>query len=239
MGGRGGSLSGSQGINIESALVTAEAIAGVAGQIEEHPETVELLEPMTDEERREWVRGICPDADNKKVNEIVEACKDYSTNFYRKMHNNNPDNDEGIQRRIDAVDALLNSKNAPIYKGNLYRGIKWVGKEEILNDIIASGVWTEPGITSFSTSLPTAKAFAAYNYPKDGIVNIILREKSGRNLSGVPFKHLSEIPSENEVLMPSSVRERGWNITSSKWQNAPNGGKYLFLDVEERTEKVP
>lgn len=239
MGGRGSSVRGSQSITVESALATAEAIAEVAGQIEEHPETVKLLGSMTDEESREWVRNICPDADDKKVNEIVNACKDYSTFSYREMHNNNPDNDEEVQRKIDAVDSLLHSKNAPIYKGELYRGIKWVGKEEILNDIIASGVWTEPGMTSFSASIDVAKSFAGCDYPGKGITNIILHEKSGKNISGVPFKHLSEMPMEEEVLTPSSVRERGWNILSSKFSTSENGGRTLYLEVEERREKVP
>lgn len=239
MGGRGGSLGGSQGITIASAISTVEALTSVANEFEGHPETTELLDAMNHDQQMEWIRKIVPGISDEKAEDMIQACSDYSLSYYAKMHQNNPNNEEVIRKKIDAVDAMLNSKNAPIYKGEIFRGVRWRGSEQTLKDIVASGIWTEPGITSFSTSLSVAKEFAAYNDPTAGIVNIILREKSGKNISGVPFKHLSEIPSENEVLMPSSVRERGWNITSSKWQNAPNGGKYLFLDVEERTEKVP
>lgn len=203
-----------------------------------HPETHTQIAPdeLPANKKLAWVRSICPDMSESEAQATVDAMKHYSGTGFRVMHKNNPDNDPKIAAEIEAIDRVLTSKNAPIYKGEIFRGLTWNKGEAELRDYIKRGIWEEPGITSFSTKRSIAEFFAI---GPSTAVQVILHEKAGKNISGVPFQHLSKYgKGEAEVLTPSSVANRGWTIKSAKWSHTPDGVKTVDIEIEENIRRT-
>lgn len=229
----GGSLAASQGMRAATAQLAEEAA------LLSHPETTEHVadHELTSKQKRAWVGIACPGLTQEERIAAVKALEHYSGMGFRAIHKSNPDNNPKVAREIELIDRVLGGKNAPIYKGAIYRGVDYSGSEAELRKIIKSGQWTETGITSFSSDAGTAKSFAHANTNWSEGISVILRVPAGKNLSGVPFKHLSNISSEDEVLMPSSVKDRGWTIKNSKWTTNEHGRKVVYLDVEENLRR--
>lgn len=228
-----GTLGAQQGMRAATALRAEEAA------LLKHPKTTEHISDheLQGKQKRAWVGIACPGLTQEERAEAVKALEHYSGMGFRAIHKNNPDNNPKVAREIELIDRVLGGKNAPIYKGEIYRGLDYGGSEAELRKIIKSGQWTETGITSFSSDVGTAKSFAhASWFSADGI-SVILRVPAGKNLSGVPFRHLSKISSEDEVLMPSSVKDRGWTIKNAKWTTNEHGRKVVYLDVEENLRR--
>lgn len=219
--------------------------AATAQQAEEtalrnHPETHEQVAPdmMPEFEKRDWVRSVCPELTDAEVQEAVDAMLHYSGSGSRAIHQNNPDNDPKVAAEIKAIDRVLTSKNTPVYKGEIFRGVLWKQGEKALRDIIERGTWMEKGITSFSTKRSVAKSFSSPGLAKS-MIQVILHVPEGKNISGVPFQHMSKYgKSESEVLMPSSIANRGWGIKSAKWSHGPDGRRIVDIEIEENIRRL-
>lgn len=229
----GGSLAASQGMRAATAQL-AEELA-----LRNHPEVMEQLSKGAwgDKRNLAWVAEVCPELPPEEREDAVTAMKHYSGAGSRAIHNNNPDNDPEVAREINLIDRVLGGKNTPVYKGAIYRGVKWEAGEAALRKTIKNGQWTEKGITSFSSYPGIADNFSDVTSRKTDGISVILRVPAGKNISGVPFKHMSVYASEDEVLMPSSVRNRGWTITKSTWTTNKHGRKVVYLDIEENIRR--
>ena len=147
--------------------------------------------------------------------------------------------------RNEAIDNALDNPRAPVFTGDTYRGLyidsyglKKYGNgtitpREYLENILKSGIWIEQGATSFSSSRSTAESFGKFSWSKsDGSVSVMVHYSDGK--SGMPIKHLSEIPSENEVLHSGKQMKNGLPITKHEWTN---GGKELHIYVTDNEPK--
>lgn len=233
----GGSLAASQGMRAATAQLAEEAA------LRNHPETMKQVadDEMSGAQKREWIRSIDPTLSEDQVNATVKALYNYSKDpeHYRAMHDGNPDNDPEIAKEIKLVDHLFTHRNAPVYKGDIFRGLRWKNSEQELRDIIKAGTWTEKGITSFSTEKYVSEGFAGvYSHAGTSEISVVLRVPAGKNMSAVPFQHLSHFGnSESEVLTPSTVKDRGWSIKSAKWHVDKSGHKTVTIDMEENTRR--
>lgn len=227
-----GSLGAQQGMRAATAL-RAEEVA-----LLKHPETTEHIadHELTGKQKRAWLRMVCPGLTDKEQAAAVKALEHYSTSGYRQIHNNALENPK-VEREIKLIDRVLGGKNAPIYKGSIYRGVRWDKGEQALKDLISTGTWMESGITSMSSDLETAKGFAGTYINTGSFISVVLREAPGKNLSGVPFRHLSKLPGEDEVILPSSINHRGFKIKKASWTTNSEGGNVVYLDVEENIRR--
>lgn len=228
-----GTLGAQQGMHAATAQQAKEAA------LRGHPETTKQVanHEMTGAQKLNWLKTVCPGMTLDERSAAVKALEHYSKTGYLEIHQSNPHNDPKVAKEIELIDRVLDGKNTPIYKGVIYRGVEYKRGEAELRKTIKSGQWRETGITSFSSSLDTAKHFAEVKWGSQSTISVILRVPAGKNLSGVPFKHLSKISSENEVLLPSSVKDRGWTIKNAKWTTNQNGHKIVYLDVEENIRR--
>ena len=167
---------------------------------------------MSNNEKVVWVMDTLG-VDAKEAREIVAAMDKYTIDGYGGIHS-------GANKELEAkIDKLLKSKKFPVYKGETFRGLTLEAKdgktgEQIFRDILKTGTWHEPGITSFSSRRGVAEGFMGVLAPDSQDLPILLRNT--RNRSGVPVQHLSGAKGEFEVLMPSSIRNRGFRITGYK-----------------------
>lgn len=222
-----GSFGLQQGVRGATAQQAEEVV------LRNHPETQEQVAPdeMSFDDKVDWVQSICPELDEADCLAAVHAMEDYSNIGSSAIHKNDP----AVSSKIEAIDKVLTSKNAPIYKGELFRGITWRQGEDALRSRISGGLWTEPGITSFSSKKSIAAQMTKFG---DGI-QVTLHVPEGKNISGVPFQHLSVFGKiEAEVLTPSTVKDRGWKITKSKWSHDQNGRKTVELEIEENIRRT-
>ena len=228
-----GTLGAQQGMRAATAQLAEEAA------LRSHPEVMEQLSKGAWGEKRNlaWVAEVCPELTPEEREDAVAAMKHYSGNGFHEIHNNNPDNDPEVAREINLIDRVLGGKNTPVYKGAVYRGVKYRDGEAELRKIIKNGQWNEKGITSFSSYPGIADNFSDATSKSTSEISVILRVPAGKNISGVPFKHMSMYASEDEVLMPSSVRNRGWTITKSTWTTNKHGRKVVYLDIEENIRR--
>ena len=113
-------------------------------------------------------------------------------------------------------------KDSPKWDGSgtLYRGIK-VDKKTAA-DIIKKAQAGEPidqkGTASWSSERSTAEGFAHWGL-KDSTKEHIVFVMSGGTMKGTSIKHLSQISSENEVLVSKTQRSKATNVqkTSDGW----------------------
>lgn len=170
------------------------------------------------EDGTKWIQSITG-ADRYEAQEMYDAVADYTDDYHYEGIHQGWDTD-----RVESIDDFLNNPNMPVYNGgNLYRGITIDSKDyggksayEVAKDLISKDTWTEPGITSFSTDVSVAKDFASdyINKGRDEICGIVIVNE--RNLTGVSIKHISNVEYENEVLHPSSIKDRGFAVNQSK-----------------------
>lgn len=184
------------------------------------------------QERAQWIANNLGITDPAEADRMALACEYYSLGGYRSVHNGQSPLD---QRLLDKMMSRM-----PIYAGEIYRGVciqsDAVGTaDEKIRAILNSGYWTEPGITSFSSNKETAKAFAKLSIAKIPKImgsgqmrSVVLICRN--NKSAVPFKHLSKLHGENEVLYPSSIRDNGFRILN--WRRAAGGAAYV-VEIEE------
>lgn len=136
------------------------------------------------------------------AHEGIQAFSDYG---YKDIHNYSDEknyyNISGKQRS-DAIDKYLNSPSIPKYKGNLYRGMT-IRTDNLsgIDKMLESGIWKEPGITSFSTD---EKQAHLYSNPDSlsSAIHITLKNNTHASTIG----HLSIGGGEREALYPSSIK---------------------------------
>lgn len=140
---------------------------------------------------------------------LVDDIEYYTDRGFHGIHNQNFDDycqlNEPASRNLDR---MLNHPNMPKYKGVCYRGLKWsLFDSEGLEKILNSGIWKEPGITSFSTSKEDAAKFASVDSLHNPIMITLLNNRHGCEIG-----FLSQGGGEGEVLYPSIIAERGLKI---------------------------
>ena len=228
-----GTLGAQQGMRAATALQAEEAA------LRNHPETTEHVadHELRRNQKLAWVRMACPGLTDAEQTAAVKAMEHYSGIGYHAIHDNNPHGDPKVAKEIEIIDKVLGGKNAPIYKGAIYRGVKWRNGEQALKDLISNGTWTEKGITSMSSSRAVAEGFSGMYVNNGDFISVVLREAPGKNLSGVPFRHISKISTEDEILLPSSINRRGFSIKKAQWTTHSDGTAVVYLDVEENIRR--
>ena len=165
-------------------------------------------------EKVDWMKSVTG-ASEYESDLMTQATYDYTGSYYDAIH------DGSDTDRIQQIDKFLNNPNVPIYSGTTYRGVtiyppkdKSKTAYEVARQLISADTWKEPGITSFSTEISIAKGFAGSSSNPAAKVGIVVVNE--QNLSAVPVKHLSKFFGENEVLHPSSIKDRGFKIDHSR-----------------------
>ena len=196
-----------------------------------------LGEKLGREGRIAWLMGL--GVDRKQAEAAEKVMTDYSEGDYDVIH-------DGTNKAAnDIIDAILDNSKAPIFTGEQFRGVyvspdaakKFGGTtpREYLNYIISTGEWKEPGATSFSATQSVAEDFGKFYLDKrlNGGVSVLLSYRSGR--SGMPFKHLSSFPGEDEVLHSGKQMHDGMKIVSHEWKDGYRGLElYLVLDDKKK-----
>lgn len=171
-----------------------------------------------------------------------ETIYDYTLDTYEAIHSG----DDMLRGNI--IDGIIHNPNAPVYTGEQWRGI-FVSQDNLdeftgggitpvdyLWNIIQTGTWKEPGVSSFSSSKSTARSFAKADnkWRTKGDVSVILYYTDGK--SGMPVKHLSQLPGENEILHSGAQMRNGLDIKEYKWYNKNNGVE-LHITVTDKPVK--
>lgn len=144
--------------------------------------------------------------------------------------------------RNDIIDKTFDNPLSPVFVGDTFRGLyvspsvvekiaggNSITPREYLQNVVDSGIWKEPGATSFSSSRKIAEGFGKFYMDKsDGSVSVLVHYSDGK--SGMPIKHLSEIPRENEVLHSGRQMKDGMPITKYEWTNS---GRELHIYVTD------
>ncbi len=157
------------------------------------------------EEKLNWVSSMVPGCDPAEAGQIVASMEAYSGADFSRIHWD----EDGTQPETGDILKVFDAGKAPVYKGNLYRGLKFNSYHEAMKVLMAGGgTWSEPGITSFSTDRNTAEnSFASHSGEEWGILFTCTENKTA-----IPFQHMSVCSWESEVLSPGGHRNNGWNI---------------------------
>lgn len=175
---------------------------------------------MTDDEKLAWIMNVTG-ASEAEAKEMLDAVREYlngDDNTFKDIHS-------GKNKKVEAlINKFLNNKNVPIFAGETFRGVyirsqNGRSAESIVQDILNTGRWQEPGISSFSSDRSVAMDFALGSGRG---ASVILRKPVNR--TGVPVAHLSEYFDEYEVLHPAGT----YKITG--WRR--NGNMY-YVDISE------
>ena len=182
-------------------------------------------EEMFENEKMDWIKNVLG-VDDKEAKRILLQVENYLTGEdYKDIH--------AGKRKLaeEMIDKLLTGRKVPIYNGETFRGL-YVrpdgsrSPDSIIKDILNTGRWMEPGITSFSSNRGVAQNFADPLGGGGTGVGVLIRNV--RNRTGVPVAHLSGHYNEMEVMHPSSVRGSGFKILS--WEKR---GNIYHVDVSE------
>lgn len=153
------------------------------------------------DEKNDWVLSAVPNSNLNDAKRIVESMETYSGNGYVSIHK---DSEAKLSRTQDILEVFDGGVVQP-YKGTIYRGLSFSSEREI-EQLLQLGEWNEPGITSFTSSKKVAEEYFA----NKGEWGLVL--SCNNNKTAIPFRHISIIPAEEEVLSPGSHRNDGWII---------------------------
>ena len=131
--------------------------------------------------------------------------------------------DSKYQKEINYISKLLQSDNTPTYSGTVYRGL-YLSKSDA-DKLKKGGVWTEPGITSFSEKEDIAQGFAVTTDRSK--VSVVFKMDNKRGVQVSQF--MSE--SENELLHPGGA----FKIKSVKQSSDRWGNKILEVVLDDNT----
>ena len=129
----------------------------------------------------------------------VLKVNDYTTDNFKHFNgfsrdpsvNVSPEFKEGVSEINDFLQV------APKREGVQYRGTTI--PKDVLDKVIETGTFKDPGILSTSVHEHIARSFAKKHIPKDGDVPVILEIHSK---NGTDIRRLSQNPNEGEVLFP-------------------------------------
>ena len=212
---------------INKAIISPDGVAHPA--MNKHVQNWE----MSKAEGVQWIKDNTS-LSQKEAEEAWKHIHRYSGSDFKNYHNEVP----GYEKGIKAIDKALMDPKMPIYDGTLYRGVHFYKSgangetpRQLVEQILKKGRWTEPGVTSFSTSRDTGEGFGGWSsagssYSKNSISVLVINKS---NKSAVPIKHLSQHAPENEALVNSKVAKAGWDIASHKWVDA----NHLIIYIDE------
>jgi len=223
------------GATLGTAAGIAAGVAGVAaagsgaggntssGNVTSKPKSGHVSDSELPYEKKvEWVEQMVPGWSSKEAEKAVGEMEIYSTWGYDEVHKDS----EGKLPTTQDILTIMDSPNTPVYNGTIYRGISFSSKEALMDALKRSpGVWTEPGITSFSSDRNVADGFASQ---KDWGLVITC----DNNKTGIPFKHISQLSGEDEVLSPGGHRVPGWSYNPQD-VIIDNTAKKVFINVHE------
>lgn len=207
-GGGAGSSSGSGGAAAGAAAGTSSGAAGGAeagtsdaagsGQIADHE--------FSFEQKTAWVKSVVLGASESDAERITRSMEYYSGNGYNLIH---WDKNAEMQQTQDILQ-VFDSGNVGAYQGTIYRGLSFNSKGDLMKALAGGfGSWNEPGITSFTAS----QSVAEKEFASNGNWGLVLT--CTNNKSAIPFRHMSLLSHEDEVLSPGSLRNDGWKIDIS------------------------
>lgn len=185
---------------------------------------------LSGDQRTEWMRNTLG-LNEKDAQEQGNAINYFTVN-YDDIHWGRDD------YRNDMIDKAIANPNAPIFTGEQFRGLSLDGDNmpagttvrQFLQRILDTGEWKEAGATSFSASLHVAQDFAkTYISPGPNHVSVIVHYQ-GR--TGMPIKHMSEFPHENEVLHSRRQMKNGYDIVEQHWENG-----VVHITIKDRKRK--
>lgn len=174
----------------------------------------------------------------------ADTIYDYTGSGYDEIHNGT-DKEGG-----DIIDAIIHNPNAPVYTGSQYRGIfvsqdnldyftgGGITPREYLENILKTGVWKEPGVSSFSSNIQTAFSFGKFDYQwkTQNDISVLIVYDNGK--SGMPIKHMSGLPGENEVLHSGKQMRDGLDIVQYNWvDGGKKFGQQLRMVVTDKPVK--
>ncbi len=173
-------------------------------------------------EKITWIMSVVPNAEEKVAKRIVQSLEDYSCMAYKEIHE---DKGAKLQQTRDILTVFDSVKTYP-YKGTIYRGLYFDSWEDLVNVLSRGrGKWKEPSITSFSTDISIAENFASRS--QWGLVLICKNNKSG-----IPFKHISKMAYEDEILSPGAHRNKDWNLNVDSL-HMDKEKKIVYVEIEE------
>lgn len=181
---------------------------------------------MSKEEKVEWIRQVVPGTGSEEAKSIVKAMEHYSGNGYGNIHWD----ENGSMHETKEILKVFDSGKVPAYIGVIHRGLSFASEKELVRRLKRAKhegwIWTEPGITSFSTDMVIAEE----EFAKKGDWGLVLTCES--NKSAIPFRHMSVNDWEKEVLSPGGHRNRGWKIDPSSYRKDKNN-KIIYLTMKE------
>ncbi len=157
------------------------------------------------EEKLNWISSMVPGCSPDEAGRIVASMEAYSGADFSRIHWD----EDGSQPETGDILKVFDAGRVPVYKGNLYRGLKFDSYDKAMAVLMAGGgTWTEPGITSFSTDRDIAEEnFASHSKSEWGVLFTCPDNKTA-----IPFQHMSVYSWESEVLSPGGHGNNGWNI---------------------------
>ncbi|MBR4027687.1 MAG: hypothetical protein IKJ01_09110 [Lachnospiraceae bacterium] len=178
---------------------------------------------MKPEEKINWISQVVPNINKLSAKQIVHSMEFYSGNGYSTIH---WDKEAKLEETKDIL-KVFDSHNVKPYKGTIYRGLSFDSKEELINILKnCRGVWKEPGITSFSADKDIAEMYFA----KTRNWGLVL--SCSNNKSAIPFRHISILPKEDEILSPGGHRNNGWKI-DYKSISVDKTNHMVYVNIEE------
>ena len=178
-------------------------------------------------EKYDWICQVCPDLDGEQAKKTVQAMEFYSGNGSDAIH---WDKTKKLKETNEILHIFDNGNVKP-YEGVIYRGLSFTSQEEAKKALRMGAfhrkkIWTEPGITSFSTTIGVAEKFAQ-NKGSWGIVLICRNNKSA-----IPFRHMSLLPHEDEVISPGGHQNLEWKI-DKKSMSVDKKKRIIYIDITE------
>lgn len=175
------------------------------------------------DEKIDWIISNVPCESRADAETIVDSMEWYSVNGYDEIH---WDEDCKLPDTHNILRAFDSSSIKP-YKGVIYRGLSFKSKKDLMKALLNDdGVWNEPGITSFSASEEIAEEFASQK--EWGLIFTCTDNKSA-----IPFRHISRLSREDEVLSPGKHRNSGWDIDMDSIR-VDNERRFVYANIYEK-----
>ena len=187
------------------------------------------IAPFFEDEAVSWIQ-IKMGVSEEEAQDTFSALKAYFEDATAVHNRADRESEKKIER-------FLTSPNVPVYVGETYRGVSLNPTEtqsakERIESIIKKGVWTEPGITSFTSDRGQPLNFADHYGRREDAVPVLLVNEHNR--SGVPVGHLSQAYQQREVLYPSRVARKGFKILEHEVVKMRSGKDLYVLKISEK-----
>lgn len=170
-----------------------------------------------------WIQQVVSGCSESEAMDIVNSAEYYSGNGYKEIHRDSQAKLPDTQRIL----RIFDNNRVGVFDGTIYRGLSFDTKEKILS-LLSNSIafsWKEPGITSFSSDLGCAEEFA--NQKEWGLVL-----RCNNNKTAIPFRHMSKMSWECEVLSPGGILNKGWTV-DEKSIRIDNERKCVYADIFE------